>query len=187
MDRKNKHRKYIALAIIFILIGAGFVSVVSYSAKDENDQKHKTKLSINYNPISNGYTNITVYEAWDMLNSTEDGSQILIDMRRFEEYRTERIDSPDPNNRLRWYPYEFTKDGPGPIVNEGLLLKLFMLIYKDKEIIIYCRTARRTGIASQILVDNGFEGTIYNMEGGITEWKAAGLPTVEGLFPFLGN
>ena len=180
---KRKSGRYIAFAIIFIFIGTNFVNVMSCSVKDENEQKLITNQSIIHNQISNGYTNITVYEAWDMLNSTEDGYQILIDMRRFSEYITERIDSPDPNNPPRWYPYEFTSDGPGPIVNEGLLLKLFMLIYQDKEIIIYCRTARRTGLASQILVDNGFEGIIYNMQGGITEWKAAGFPTVEGLFP----
>ena len=184
MYKKEKHRKYISLAIIFIFIGVVFVNVVSYAAENESIENEEANIT---NSFTVGYINITVNEAWDMLNSTDDGKQILIDVRRFQEYRTERIEPPDPKDWPRWFPYEFTKDGSGPIKNEGFLLKIFMSIYKDKEIIIYCRTARRTGIAAQILVDNGFEGTVYNMLGGITEWKDAGLPTVEGLLPFLNK
>ena len=33
-------------------------------------------------------------------------------------------------------------------------------------------------MAAQILVDNKFYGTIYNMLGGITDWEAAGYPTI---------
>jgi len=55
-----------------------------------------------------------------------------------------------------------------------------MNIFLKELIIIYCRTGRRTGISAQILVENGFTGTIYNMVDGITEWKAEGLPTIEG-------
>jgi len=45
--------------------------------------------------------------------------------------------------------------------------------YNDTEIIIYCRTGSRSASASQILVNNGFT-KVYNMNGGITEWKSAG-------------
>jgi len=75
---------------------------------------------------------------------------------------------------------EFASGGPGFIKNEGIILAIFMRVYQDKEIIIYCRTGRRTGISAQILVDNGFSGIIYNMVNGITEWKSVGLPTIEG-------
>ena len=115
------------------------------------------------------------------MNNTEDGRQIPIDIRRWDEYISERIITPNSEDRPRWFPYEFTSDGPGPIKNEGFLLKIFMKIYDDKEIIIYCRTGRRTGLAAQILVDHGFTGTIYNMANGITEWKTEGLPTIEGI------
>jgi rhodanese-related sulfurtransferase len=52
-----------------------------------------------------------------------------------------------------------------------------MSIYADKEIIIYCRSGRRTGFAAQILIDNGFTGIVYNLVGGINSWKSSGLPT----------
>jgi hypothetical protein len=58
-----------------------------------------------------------------------------------------------------------------------------MSFYEGKEIIIYCRTGGRSVTASNMLVDNGFVGTIYNMLGGINAWKAAGFPTIANLPP----
>ena len=40
---------------------------------------------------------------------------------------------------------------------------------KDKKIIAYCRTGRRSSIATYILKGNGFE--VYNMAGGMKEMK----------------
>ncbi len=42
--------------------------------------------------------------------------------------------------------------------------------YKNSEIIVYCRSGRRSKIASEILVKNGFK-RVYNLSGGIIEWK----------------
>jgi len=59
-----------------------------------------------------------------------------------------------------------------------LFLRFFIMLYRDNEIILYCRSANRSFIAAQILIYNDFSGTIYNMMGGINEWKQAGLPTI---------
>jgi rhodanese-related sulfurtransferase len=50
---------------------------------------------------------------------------------------------------------------------------------KSKTIVAYCRTGHRSAAASQILTKNGFK--VVNMEGGITAWNDAGLPTVKGV------
>lgn len=178
-------RKGVVLVIIVCFFGASSLHVICGPIKDESYQKAlEKKVLVDTTPLYNDYIDITVYEAWEMLNSTEDGKQILIDVRRWDEYYTERIKPPYPEDWPRWFPYELTSGGPGPLKNEGILLQIFMRIYKDKEIIIYCRTSSRTGIVAQILVDNGFQGTVYNMLGGINQWKAAGFPTVDGIFPF---
>jgi len=164
-------KKLIIITILVILLADSFLI---------SPQRTKCKESyLNDHIIQNidGYINITARETWDMMNNTEDGRQIPIDIRRFDEYASERIIPPFPEDWPRWFPYELKSGGPGPIKNEGILLKLFMSIYKSKEIIIYCRTGRRTGISAQILIDNGFSGVLYNMVGGITDWKAEGLPT----------
>ena len=158
------------VVILFVL---GMMLITSFAtAFQENGHTNQTILK-------SGYIDITPTEAWDMMNTTEDGIQIPIDVRRLDEYLAERIVLPDENDWVRWFPYELKSGGPAPIKNEGFFLQLFMDFYKDKEIIIYCRTGRRTGISAQILVDNGFTGEIYNMVGGITEWKAVGLPTTQ--------
>ena len=168
-------KRIILLLIIGIIVTSSFVS-----ADILNNQEEKNKeIIINQN--YNGFINITALEAWELINNTEDGRQIPIDIRRFDEYISERIETPNPEDWPRWFPYELTSGGSGPIKNEGILLQIFMKIYSGKEIIIYCRTGRRTGISAQILVDNGFTGTIYNMVNGITEWKTEGLPTIEGI------
>ena len=41
--------------------------------------------------------------------------------------------------------------------------------YKDKKIIVYCRSGNRSEIATKILNQNGFDA--YNMLGGMKEWK----------------
>ena len=47
----------------------------------------------------------------------------------------------------------------------------------EDEILLYCRTARRSANAMRILNDNGYE-KVYNMLGGIVAWKDAGYPIV---------
>jgi len=165
------------LLIIFIMGSILFSSFVSANSIINNKMMEN---NIRQNLKSDGYINITALEAWDLMNNSDDGRQIPIDIRRWDEYSSERIETPNQEDWPRWFPYEFTSGGPGPIKNEGFLLDIFMRIYQNKEVIIYCRTGRRTGISAQILVDNGFSGIIYNMVNGITEWKSVGLPTIEG-------
>ncbi|KAA0014907.1 MAG: rhodanese-like domain-containing protein [Thermoplasmata archaeon] len=116
--------------------------------------------------------NITVTEAWEMLQSEDDGVQIPVDVRTFQEYFTERIATPHFYDKPRLYPLQLIEKQP--------FTKLFTVLFKGKEIILYCRTAHRSYIAANLLLENNFEGTLYNMVGGITAWKAAGLPTVKG-------
>ena len=47
--------------------------------------------------------------------------------------------------------------------------------YKDKKILIYCRSGNRSVAAARILSSLGFN--VYNIKGGINAWKEAGLPT----------
>jgi rhodanese-related sulfurtransferase len=48
----------------------------------------------------------------------------------------------------------------------------------NDEILLYCKTGRRSANALRILKDNGFE-KISNMVGGITAWRNADYPLVE--------
>ena len=52
--------------------------------------------------------------------------------------------------------------------------KSFLAENKDKELILYCRSGNRSGIAARILTKEGFN--VANA-GGFRDWVAAGLPT----------
>tara|TARA_B100001113_G_scaffold223547_1_gene183525 strand:- start:2879 stop:3247 length:369 start_codon:yes stop_codon:yes gene_type:complete len=41
--------------------------------------------------------------------------------------------------------------------------------FKNKKIIVYCRSGNRSRIATKILNENGFNA--YNLNGGMTEWE----------------
>ena len=45
--------------------------------------------------------------------------------------------------------------------------------YKDKDVVVYCAVGGRSAKASAILSEKGFK-KIYNMTGGIKEWKRLG-------------
>jgi rhodanese-related sulfurtransferase len=49
---------------------------------------------------------------------------------------------------------------------------------KDRTYLIYCRTGARSAGARDIMKELGFQ-KIYNMDGGITDWIAKGLPLVK--------
>ena len=48
---------------------------------------------------------------------------------------------------------------------------------KDDLIIVFCRSGRRSGIAYDILIKDGYTN-VKNVEGGIIAWKDAELPIV---------
>lgn len=46
--------------------------------------------------------------------------------------------------------------------------------YKDKEILIYCRSGNRSTVASEILIENGFK-KLHNLRTGILGWQKEGF------------
>jgi thioredoxin 1 len=52
------------------------------------------------------------------------------------------------------------------------------LIPKDKPIYVYCKSGGRSSEAALLLEKNGFS-KVYNLTGGITEWKNQGYPVVK--------
>ncbi len=47
--------------------------------------------------------------------------------------------------------------------------------YRDKEVIVYCRSGHRAGIAADILKKNGFTN-LAHLEGDMMGWMGKGLP-----------
>lgn len=121
-----------------------------------------------HSKLNNGWTDITVEEAWFFLNDTSNGIQIPIDVRFDFEWIVEHIDTPSPENPRNHCVCEWS--------NESVLQE-FISLYNGDEIILYCLGGTRSVTAAEKLIENNFSGTIYNMLGGITAWKEAGYPT----------
>jgi len=126
-------------------------------------------FTVMVNILRENYLNITVGEAWEFLINTNNGIQIPIDIRTDDEWKKEHIDTPFPENPKHHYLDDLQNETK---------LKEFKELYNGKEIILYSESSDQSAIAAQMLIDNKFFGTIYNMLGGITTWKAAGYPTI---------
>ncbi|MDP3290595.1 MAG: rhodanese-like domain-containing protein [Sulfuricurvum sp.] len=78
-------------------------------------------------------------------------------------------------------PDEFTKehiDGSILIPLQTLSNNLALIAnVKNQKILVYCHSGNRSIAASRLLVENGF--TPLNIKGGLTEWKAQGLPVTQ--------
>ncbi|MEM3061226.1 MAG: rhodanese-like domain-containing protein [Candidatus Bathyarchaeia archaeon] len=103
---------------------------------------------------------ITPREAYALIQKNKDNLNfIILDVRTPEEFVNEHID--DAIN-LNYYSETFRDDLNG--------------LDKNKTYLIYCRSGSRSGIALEIMKELGFR-EVYDMSGGITAWKAEGLPT----------
>ncbi len=71
-------------------------------------------------------------------------------------------------------PYEYQSSNLGAInIPLGSLLSRLNEIeqYKDKEVIVHCRSGQRSGLAKELMVAAGFSN-VRNVLGGILEWQA---------------
>ena len=105
---------------------------------------------------------VTSEEAYALIQDNKDNQNfVIIDVRTPEEYADGHIEEAI---NFDYYSEAFRDE----------LNKLD----KDKTYLIYCRTGKRSRAAADIMQELGF-GNGYNMLGGIVQWEAVGLPTVE--------
>lgn len=77
-------------------------------------------------------------------------------------------------------PAEYKEDGhiPGSVLIPIQVLPQYLKEiekFKDKKVLVYCRSGNRSAVASRFLEQNGFK-QVYNLKEGIIGWKKAGLP-----------
>ncbi len=108
------------------------------------------------------FENVMAEEAFGLINENSgDPDFMIVDIRTPEEFEAERIEG--AVNAADFYATTFRED-----IDE---------LDKDKTYLIYCRTGRRTGAAMTIMEELGFT-KVYNMLGGISDWKQQGYETV---------
>jgi len=150
---------YKTIAIIF------FISIVSTASSAPIDEMPTSSIDV---------VNISAEEAWTLLSDTANGIQIPIDVRTDEEWQADRIDTPYPE-----YPRHVSVTD----LQNSQIREEFMVEYAGFDLIIYCKSGGRSSSAASLLSNSGFNGTVYNMLGGITAWKGGDFPSKSGNSP----
>jgi len=105
---------------------------------------------------------ITPQEAFTLIQNNQNNPDfVVIDVRTLEEFDAEHIENA---TNMDFYS-EFFRD-------------TLKILDKNKTYLIYCRVGGRSGSALDIMAELNFE-EVYNILGGINQWKAEGLPTVK--------
>lgn len=91
----------------------------------------------------------------------EDAEVVLVDVRETKEYDLEHI--------------------AGALLSplSALEVELFPAL-SDKPLVLHCAIGKRSAAAARMLLKAG-HSKVMHMEGGLTAWKAAGLPTEEAI------
>lgn len=101
------------------------------------------------------YDNITLINNQEMIDLMQTEDVQLVDVRTIKEFNEHYIEGAD----------NIVFDADFDQKLEGL--------QKDKPIIVYCRSGRRSAICADILAKKGFK-KIYDLKGGITQWMKEG-------------
>ncbi len=101
-------------------------------------------------------------DAQDALRLFNEEDAVLVDVREVGEYRDGHVPGATsiPVATLKSRPEELEK-------------------FKNRPIILYCRTGGQSGSAASLLKKNGYS-RVYNLKGGIGTWSGANLPIVKG-------
>lgn len=100
---------------------------------------------------SNSVKQLNVKQAKKLLDKNED--VLIIDVRTKEEYDLGHI-----KNAIL-IPYDQIENKLNDLEE-----------YKNKKIMVYCRTKNRSEIAAKILIENGFTN-VYQMTEGYSNWQ----------------
>ncbi len=106
--------------------------------------------------------NLSVPDAYAFIKSNANNKNFtIIDVRTSDEYNGGHI--PDSIN-INLESANFKSD--------------ILTLNKNYTFLVYCQTGVRSANASAQMVSFGFQH-VYNMNGGIIAWKAAGYPTTQ--------
>ena len=105
---------------------------------------------------------ITPQEAFTLIQNNQNNPDfVIIDVRTLEEFVGEHIENA---TNIDFYSEAFRD--------------MLNTLDKNKTYLIYCKVGGRSGSALDIMAELNFK-EVYNILGGINQWKAEGLPTVK--------
>lgn len=134
-----------------ILIVLAIIIIIIYIKNKTEKQEKSENFTKSSNLPTNKETIVNIGKAKELIAS--DKNLLILDTRSKMEYNSGHIQGAMliPHNKLEMN-LDKLKD------------------YKDKPILVYCRTGSRSSIAVNVLIKNGFN-EIYHMNQGYSKWK----------------
>jgi rhodanese-related sulfurtransferase len=158
MTDENEKKSIIPaiLAVVIFIITIAYFTYSTYYVSDTDDnESKKDKL-----PDEN---NIHAQAAYNLIqNNLNNSNFVILDVRTLSEFEGGHIRNA---TNLDFYSEIFVEE-----LNN---------LEKNQIYLVYCRTGSRSAEAADIMITLGF-GEVYNMLGGIVDWKAEGYETVSG-------
>ncbi len=108
-------------------------------------------------PISS----IDVATASQRLGGSDESRPLLVDVRERDEFATVRVDG-------------------AVLMPLSSFADTYEQLPRDRPLLMMCAAGKRSLVAADHLSRQGF-GDVTNVSGGITAWRAAGLPVSSGL------
>lgn len=141
---KAKMNSPLRKGIIYILLLVTGAIILMGCSKKQGASEEETDME------QQTYTEITQTEAKDLMDSEEE--LVILDVRTEEEYMEGHIEE------AVLLPLDEISDRAEEVLQD-----------KDKMILVYCRSGRRSKPASEELVELGYTN-VYEF-GGIIDWK----------------
>ncbi|MEX1183238.1 MAG: rhodanese-like domain-containing protein [Gemmatimonadota bacterium] len=144
-----------------------------YLIADESDAVEAAKdlAMIGLDRVA-GWFDTDVLEAW------RNGGRELETVRRITSrelaarMRADDVKLLDVRGRVEWETAHIPGAENIPV---GLLEEHLDRIPRDSPVVVHCQSGARSAIAASVLRVHGF-GNVANLDGGLGEWQAAGLP-----------
>lgn len=156
MTLVSKKKTWILVLIIGVVVVAAGVGIPLFLILDNSTVPHEV-------------VNVSVHEAKVMMDDNVTYPDLVIlDVRTDIEYAAGHlIDA----MLLTWNSASSSFNGGESIIDS----------FNDTEILVYCQSGSRSALASQFLINHGFN-KIINMLNGYNAWVAAGYATTTMIF-----
>jgi len=152
-DVRANWRPFLVLVAVFIGVGCSGAEDTVDRAATTDEVPHAAAGAVSDQPLVQSMT------SGDLLANLESAEgPVILDVRSPEEYAEGHI--PGALN----IPY----DQIGANLDS-------LAAYRDRGLVVYCRTGRRAGIAEAVLLEAGFE-RVWDLEGHMVSWQEQDLP-----------
>ena len=143
------------LALVGMVLASG---CSGGNGNSEADQDAGGQPAVRAAPPAGDTSPLVMTSAELMERLDEPDAPVILDVRSPEEYAEGHI--PGAIN----IPYDRIGAQLGSLED-----------YRERDLVVYCRTGRRAGVAEEVLSKAGFE-QIWDLEGHMVAWRDANLP-----------